>query len=95
MIRVLLLIFINLFIHSELILEITESGNKQVKLAILQKNDSTFVGQQIVNIISNDLKRTGEFDILSSDQLLSIPKNESEVIQIYWLMLDVYSIVFV
>ena len=95
MIRVLFLIFINLFIHSELILEITESGNKQVKIAILQKNDSTFVGQQIVNIISNDLKRTGEFDILSSDQLLSIPKNESEVIQRDWLMLDVDSIVFV
>ena len=37
MIRVLFLIFINLFIHSELILEITESGNKQVKIAILQK----------------------------------------------------------
>ena len=61
MIRVFYLIFINLFLYSELILEITESANQPVKIAVLQKNDSSFKGQQIVNIISNDLKRTGEF----------------------------------
>ena len=95
MIRVFYLIFINLFLYSELILEITESANQPVKIAVLQKNDSSFKGQQIVNIISNDLKRTGEFEVLSSDQLLSIPLNESEVIQRDWLLLDVDSIIFI
>ena len=95
MIRVFYLIFINLFLYSELILEITESANQPVKIAVLQKNDSSFKGQQIVNIVSNDLKRTGEFEVLSSDQLLSIPLNESEVIQRDWLLLDVDSIIFI
>ncbi len=95
MTRIFYLIFINLFLHSELVLEITESANQPVKIAVLQKNDSSFKGQQIVSIISNDLKRTGEFEVLSSDQLLSIPLNESEVIQRDWLLLDVDSIVFI
>ena len=95
MIRVFYLIFINLFLHSELILEITESANQPVKIAVLQKNENSFKGQQIVNIVSNDLKRTGEFEVLSSDQLLSIPLNESEVIQRDWLLLDVDSIIFI
>ena len=95
MIRIFYLIFINLFLHSELILEITESANQPVKIAVLQKNESSFKGEEIVKIISNDLKRTGEFEVLSSDQLLSIPLNESEVIQRDWLLLDVGSIVFV
>ena len=95
MIRVFYLIFINLFLYSELILEITESANQPVKIAVLQKNDNSFKGQQIVSIISNDLKRTGEFEVLSSDQLLSIPLNESEVIQRDWLLLDVDSIIFI
>ncbi len=95
MIRVFYLIFINLFLYSELILEITESANQPVKIAVLQKNENSFKGQQIVNIISNDLKRTGEFEVLSSDQLLSIPLNESEVIQRDWLLLDVDSIIFI
>ncbi len=95
MIRVFYLIFINLFLYSELILEITESANQPVKIAVLQKNNNSFKGQQIVSIISNDLKRTGEFEVLSSDQLLSIPLNESEVIQRDWLLLDVDSIIFI
>ena len=95
MIRIFYLIFINLFLHSELILEITESANQPVKIAVLQKNENSFKGQQIVSIISNDLKRTGEFEVLSSDQLLSIPLNESEVIQRDWLLLDVDSIIFI
>ena len=95
MIRVFYLIFINLFLYSELILEITESANQPVKIAVLQKNENSFKGQQIVSIISNDLKRTGEFEVLSSDQLLSIPLNESEVIQRDWLLLDVDSIIFI
>ena len=95
MIRVFYLIFINLFLYSELILEITESAKQPVKIAVLQKNDNSFKGQQIVSIISNDLKRTGEFEVLSSDQLLSIPLNESEVIQRDWLLLDVDSIIFI
>ena len=76
-------------------LEITESATKPIKIAILEKNRNSLQGQEIINIISNDLKRTGEFRVLSIEELLSIPTNENEVIQRDWLLLDVDSIIFI
>ena len=93
--RVILLFFLVLEFKADLVLEITESASKPVKIAILEKNSSSLVGQEIINVISNDLKRTGEFRVLGMDELLSIPINEDEVIQRDWLLLDVDSIIFV
>ena len=93
--RVILLFFLVLESKADLVLEITESASKPVKIAILEKNSSSLVGQEIINVISNDLKRTGEFRVLGMDELLSIPINEDEVIQRDWLLLDVDSIIFV
>ena len=93
--RVILLFFLVLEFKADLVLEITESASKPVKIAILEKNNSSLVGQEIINVISNDLKRTGEFRVLGMDELLSIPINEDEVIQRDWLLLDVDSIIFV
>ncbi len=93
--RVIFLFFLVLEFKADLVLEITESAKKPVKIAILEKNNSSLVGQEIINVISNDLKRTGEFRVLGMDELLSIPINEDEVIQRDWLLLDVDSIIFV
>ena len=93
--RVILLFFLVLEFKADLVLEITESASKPVKIAILEKNNSSLVGQEIIDVISNDLKRTGEFRVLGMDELLSIPINEDEVIQRDWLLLDVDSIIFV
>ena len=93
--RVIFLFFLVLEFKADLVLEITESASKPVKIAILEKNSSSLVGQEIINVISNDLKRTGEFRVLGMDELLSIPINEDEVIQRDWLLLDVDSIIFV
>ena len=93
--RVILLFFLVLEFKADLVLEITESASKPVKIAILEKNSSSLVGQEIINVISNDLKRTGEFRVLGTGELLSIPINEDEVIQRDWLLLDVDSIIFV
>ena len=93
--RVILLFFLVLEFKADLVLEITESASKPVKIAILEKNSSSLIGQEIINVISNDLKRTGEFRVLGMDELLSIPINEDEVIQRDWLLLDVDSIIFV
>ena len=93
--RVILLFFLVLEFKADLVLEITESASKPVKIAILEKNSNSLVGQEIINVISNDLKRTGEFRVLGMDELLSIPLNEDEVIQRDWLLLDVDSIIFV
>ena len=93
--RVILLFFLVLEFKADLVLEITESASKPVKIAILEKNSSSLVGQEIINVISNDLKRTGEFRVLGMNELLSVPINEDEVIQRDWLLLDVDSIIFV
>ena len=62
--RIILLFFLVFEFKADLVLEITESANKPVKIAILEKNSSSLQGQEIINIISNDLKRTGEFRVL-------------------------------
>ncbi|MBA87487.1 MAG: Tol-Pal system beta propeller repeat protein TolB [Euryarchaeota archaeon] len=92
--RILFLFFFVYEFKADLVLEITESASKPVKIAILEKNTNSLSGQEIINVISNDLKRTGEFKVLGMDELLSIPMNESEVIQRDWLLLDVDSIIF-
>ncbi|MDC3098128.1 Tol-Pal system beta propeller repeat protein TolB [Gammaproteobacteria bacterium] len=93
--RIIFLLFLAFEFKADLILEITESASKPIKIAILQKNINSLAGQEIINVISNDLKRTGEFKVLGMDELLSIPMNESEVIQRDWLLLDVDSIIFI
>ena len=93
--KILALIVFSLNFHADLVLEITESASKPIKIAILEKNNNTLLGQEIIKIISNDLSRTGEFKVIANDELLSIPTNENEVIQRDWLLLDVDSIVFI
>ena len=93
--RIIFLFFLAYELKADLVLEITESASKPVKIAILEKNSNSLSGQEIINVISNDLKRTGEFKVLGMDELLSIPMNESEVIQRDWLLLDVDSIIFI
>ena len=93
--KILALIVFSLNFHADLVLEITESASKPIKIAILEKNNNSLLGQEIIKIISNDLSRTGEFNVIANDELLSIPTNENEVIQRDWLLLDVDSIVFV
>ena len=93
--RIIFLMFLAFEFKADLVLEITESASKPIKIAILEKNINSLAGQEIINVISNDLKRTGEFKVLGMDELLSIPMSESEVIQRDWLLLDVDSIIFV
>lgn len=93
--KILALIVFSLNFQADLVLEITESASKPIKIALLEKNNNSLLGQEIIKIISNDLSRTGEFKVIANDELLSIPTNENEVIQRDWLLLDVDSIVFV
>ena len=93
--KILALIVFSLNFHADLVLQITGSASKPIKIAILEKNNNSLLGQEIIKIISNDLSRTGEFKVIANDELLSIPTNENEVIQRDWLLLDVDSIVFV
>ena len=89
-----LLLFISFFATSDLVLEITKSAEKQIKLGLIESSFPSKVGGEITEIIKNDLLRTGEFNIVAGSQMLSIPKNAEEVIHRDWLLLDVDAIVF-
>ena len=93
--RLLLILILSLTASAELVLEITQSAKQPIKIAVLQKDANTAIGEDIINVIRSDLQRTGEFTVLGSSELLSVPNNESEVIQRDWLLLDVDSIIFV
>ena len=92
--KILLTLLLVNYIFSELIIEITESSENLIKVAVIQKQQATKIGDLVVGVIEQDLKRTGEFEVLTKDQMLSIPTKESEVIQRDWLLLEVDAIIF-
>ena len=50
--RIIFLFFLALEFSADLVLEITESAIKPIKIAILEKNSNSFKGQEIINVIS-------------------------------------------
>ena len=75
----LLLIFSN-FIFSELILEITKGTEDPYRVAILPFEGNKKLSTEIENIIINNLKRSGEFNVFQSSELLSVPNNQENII---------------
>ena len=75
----LLLIFSN-FIFSELILEITKGTEDPYRVAILPFQGDKKLSTEIENIIINNLKRSGEFNVFQSSELLSVPNNQEDII---------------
>tara|TARA_B100000212_G_scaffold178655_1_gene134508 strand:+ start:1467 stop:2711 length:1245 start_codon:yes stop_codon:yes gene_type:complete len=75
----LLLIFSN-FIFSELILEITKGTEDPYRVAILPFQGDKKLSTEIENIIINNLKRSGEFNVFQSSELLSVPNNQENII---------------
>ena len=49
---------------------------------------------QIIDVIKNDLERTGEFILIPSTEMLSIPTSPDSVIHRDWLLLDADAIIF-
>ena len=78
--KIYLTLFFTITLSSELILEITQGTENPFRVAVLEFDGDKNISNQIDNIIKNNLKRSGEFQIFESSDLLSIPSNESEVI---------------
>ena len=78
--KIYLALFFTITLSSELILEITQGTENPFRVALLEFDGDKNISNQIDNIIKNNLKRSGEFQIFESSDLLSIPSNESEVI---------------
>ena len=75
----LLLIYSN-FIFSELILEITKGTEDPYRVAILPFQGDKKLSTEIENIIINNLKRSGEFNVFQSSELLSVPNNQENIV---------------
>ena len=65
---------------SELILEITQGTEDPYREAILKFEGDQKVSNDIDKIIRNNLKRSGEFNLFTNEDLLSLPTDETEVI---------------
>ena len=74
-----ILAFSNL-LTSELILEITQGTEDPYRVAILKFEGDQKVSNDIDKIIRNNLKRSGEFNLFTNEDLLSLPTDETEVI---------------
>ena len=66
-------------IISELVLEITKGSDNPYSVALINFEGSKSATNIIINIVKNDLDRTGEFKILENNKLLSIPKNVEDI----------------
>ena len=92
--RILFLFFIPFFLSSDLVLEITRGTEKQIKLGIIQTDFTELDATEIIDVIKNDLERTGEFILIPSTEMLSIPTSPDSVIHRDWLLLDADAIIF-
>ena len=75
----LLILFSNVTI-SELILEITQGTDDPYRVAIVEFSGDKDIANNVVQILKNNLRRTGEFVIFSNEDLISTPKDENEII---------------
>ena len=67
--RLLLILLLSFTASAELVLEITQSAKQPIKIAVLQKDANTAIGEDSVNVIRSALQRTGEYTGLSSSEL--------------------------
>ena len=77
--KLILLIFLAFNAQSELVLEITKSSNDPYKIAIHDFLGAKDIAPFIESIVKTDLIRTGEFDVLGSEDLLSDIKSDEQI----------------
>jgi len=55
--RLLLIFLLSLTATAELVLEITQSAKQPIKVAVLQKDANTAIGEDIINVIRTNIAR--------------------------------------
>ena len=78
--KILFILAFSNILTSELILEITQGTEDPYRVAILKFEGDQKVSNDIDKIIRNNLKRSGEFNLFTNEDLLSLPTDETEVI---------------
>ena len=78
--KILFILAFSNMLTSELILEITQGTEDPYRVAILKFEGDQKASNDIDKIIRNNLKRSGEFNLFTNEDLLSLPTDETEVI---------------
>ena len=78
--KLLIVLIFSSFVSSELVLEITQGTDDPYRVAILPFKGDKKLSSDIENIVINNLKRSGEFTVFIATDLLSVPKNEEEIV---------------
>ena len=78
--KILLAIIFTNSLMSELVIEITQGTEDPFKVALVQFDGNIDISKELLQIIKGDLIRSGEFNVFDENNLLSIPRNESEIV---------------
>mgnify|MGYP001337175242 CR=1 FL=1 len=82
--------FLSSLCYSDLIIEVTDFIQDPIKIAIVPfDNSGKRLKYNISGIVSSDLNRSGQFEILNTEDMFSLPNNEDEVYFRDWRALGV------
>lgn len=74
--------------HAELTIEITKGSDQAIPIAIVPLEGGDELPQEVSRIVSNDLERSGRFEPLSQNSLISRPSSSDDVYYQDWQQLD-------
>ena len=85
-----LMLFLSSLCHSNLIIEVTSFVKNPIKIAVVPfENSGKNLKYDIAAIVSSDLSRSGQFEILKTEDMFSLPNREEEVYFRDWRALGV------
>ena len=91
--KLLILFLIPNLIFAELLLEITKGSDNPYRIAIIPFASDSNVSNTIIDIIKDDLLRSGEFYVLDENMLLSNPQSSNDIKPAEWKLLNIDFIV--
>ncbi|MDV6319270.1 Tol-Pal system beta propeller repeat protein TolB [Chromohalobacter sp. HP20-39] len=83
----LLLMLCTSMAHAELTIEITQGSDQAIPIAIVPMEGGDALPEKVSRIIANDLERSGRFDPLSRESLISNPSSSDDVYYQDWQQL--------
>lgn len=80
---------LSLSAQAELTIEITKGSDAAVPLAVVPfaKSGNLTVPQDVSTIVANDLQRSGDFDVLPTRKMLSLPSSSNQIHYRDWRLL--------
>ncbi len=71
-------LMLTLPLHSELLIEVTKGSDNPINFGIYSPNNNFTSSNEVLEIIKNDLLRTGEFNFIKGIDLISLPQEEGK-----------------